>query len=52
VASQSTHASHCATQPITDNYAQNSMATIIFTQIPRVNYKFPEFSRIKEFPSF
>jgi len=52
----STHASHRATQPIyatvTDNYAQNSMSMITLTKIPWVNLKFPEFSRIKKFPSF
>ena len=55
----STHASHCATQPIyatvTDNYAQNPMPMITLTKIPWVNLKFPEFSefsRIKKFPSF
>jgi len=34
----STHASHCAAQPIyatvADNYAQNSMPTITLTKIP------------------
>jgi len=52
----STHASHCATQPIyatvTDNHAQNSMPMITLTKIPSVNLKFPEFSGIKKSPEF
>jgi len=46
----STHASHCANQPINaivaDMYAQNWMPIITLTKIRSVNLKFPEISRI------
>jgi len=53
----STHASHCATQPIyatvTDNYAQNPMPMITLRKIPWVNLNslsFPELKNSLSFP--